>query len=112
MINNNKGLLTVIKTYKGQKCNVRIFYNEDILQCHTPFNHKDIQINRYLTAALCRSLSGLKMKVFLASVLLLVCANLSLQQNEAVQRYLLSTHIYNPYFCRLLRLISQPRWRT
>ena len=92
MINNNKGLLTVIKTYKGQKCNVRIFYNEDILQCHTPFNHKDIQINRYLTAALCRSLSGLKMKVFLASVLLLVCANLSLQ-NEAVQR---STIYYNP----------------
>ena len=36
-----------------------------------------------------RFVSRLKMKVFIASVLLLVCANLSLQ-DEAVLRYLLS----------------------
>ena len=57
-----------------------------ILQCHTPFHHKNIQINRQLTRLLSlgRFLSRLKMKVFIASVLLLVCANLSLQ-NEAVR---------------------------
>ena len=46
-----------------------------------------------------RFVSRLKMKVFIASVLLLVCANLSLQ-NEAVRNiyHLPSTHTNNPKF--------------